>query len=85
MENLKKIGKNKNKLRITYPKNNEILRKASVGFNFTGSYIKKSVMFLTLFKKLWSEKNVKLIYMELGLYRKPIINFQGFKSKRRSR
>ena len=52
MENLKKIGKNKNKLRITYPKNNEILRKASVGFNFTGSYIKKSVMFLTLFKKL---------------------------------
>ena len=52
MENLKKIGKNKNKLRITYPKNNEILRKASVGFNFTSSYIKKSVMFLTLFKKL---------------------------------
>ena len=34
---------------------------------------------LTLFKKLWGEKNVKLI--STWFYRKPVINFQGSKAK----
>ena len=39
---LEKLGKNKNKLRgIIYPKIIKILRAASLGSNFTGSYKKE--------------------------------------------
>ena len=39
----KKLGENKNKLRTIYPRNQEKLRTASIGSNFTGSYKKRSV------------------------------------------
>ena len=39
----KKPEKNKNKLRTICPKNQNDLRTASLGFNFTGSYKKMSV------------------------------------------
>ena len=39
----KKLGENKNKLRTIYSRNQEKLRTASVGSNFTGSYKKRSV------------------------------------------
>ena len=38
-----KLGENKNKLRTIYPRNQEKLRTASIGSNFTGSYKKRSV------------------------------------------
>ena len=39
----KKLAENKNKLRTIYPRNQEKLRTASIGSNFTGSYKKRSV------------------------------------------
>ena len=50
MENYKK-GKNKNKLRIMYPKNHEHLRTASLGSNFTGSYKKSAIEQLVWFNR----------------------------------
>ena len=41
MENLKKSGENKNKLRTIYPRNQENLRTASIESNITGSYKKR--------------------------------------------
>ena len=41
MENLKKSGENKNKLRTIYPRNHENLRTASIESNVTGSYKKR--------------------------------------------
>ena len=43
MENLKKSGENKNKLRTIYPRNQENLRTASIESNITGSYKKESI------------------------------------------
>ena len=57
MENFKKSGENKNKLRIIYPKNHEkILWIASLGSNFIGSYKKKII--IVVFQKrlqLWKQ------------------------------
>ena len=39
--NKKKTGKNKNKLRTIYTKIMKILRTATLGANFTGSYKKR--------------------------------------------
>ena len=35
-------GKNKNKLRTIYSKNHESFKNSKLGYNFTGSYIKKT-------------------------------------------
>ena len=66
MESLKKQGENKNKSRTIYPKIMKILRTASLGTNFTGSYEKKGLVFLryvSVKQLLKLTKNrLKLIY-----------------------